>query len=262
MLLSAIRRLSHLPLVLAMLATTVACGAGQPPPPPPGSIDADRYLFDQGSAELAEGHWIQAREYFRRLVDTYPQSPHRADAKLGIGDSYLGENRLESRILAANEYREFLQFFPTHERADYAQYQIIQSYAGQMRSPRRDQSPTRDAKTEVDRFLRNYPNSDLRPEVEALQREVLDRLAEYEYRVGLFYHRQRNWLGAMMRFDYVRENYPNYTRMDEVYFQIAETIFKAGSPADSAQFYERVINEYPDSPHVEEATKRLAEIKR
>ena len=38
-------------------------------------------------------HWLDAREYFRRLVDTYPQSPYRDDAKLGIGDSYLGEGR-------------------------------------------------------------------------------------------------------------------------------------------------------------------------
>ena len=40
---------------------------------------------------LNEKHWLTAREYFRQLVDSYPQSPYRADAKLGLGDTYLGE---------------------------------------------------------------------------------------------------------------------------------------------------------------------------
>ena len=42
---------------------------------------------------------------------TYPGSPYRADAKLGIGDAYLGEARSDSTVLAANEFREFLNFF-------------------------------------------------------------------------------------------------------------------------------------------------------
>ena len=51
---------------------------------------------------------MNARKYFRQVVDNYPQSPLRPDAKLGVGDSYLGEDTAESLVLAANEFREFL----------------------------------------------------------------------------------------------------------------------------------------------------------
>ena len=47
-------------------------------------------------------------------MDSYPQSQYRADAKLGLADSYLGEHSSESSVLAINEYREFLSFYPTH----------------------------------------------------------------------------------------------------------------------------------------------------
>ena len=34
---------------------------------------------------------MNARTYFQQIVDGYPQSPFRPDAKLGVGDAYLGE---------------------------------------------------------------------------------------------------------------------------------------------------------------------------
>ncbi len=42
-------------------------------------------------------------------------------------------------LLAANEFREFLTFYPTHPRADYAQLQLARSYTEQMLAPERDQ---------------------------------------------------------------------------------------------------------------------------
>ena len=43
---------------------------------------------------LNKKHWLTSREYFRQLMDSYPQSQYRADAKLGLGDTYLGEGSL------------------------------------------------------------------------------------------------------------------------------------------------------------------------
>ena len=54
-------------------------------------MDADRYLFERGTEALAERHWLEAREYFRTLIDTYPQSTFRGEAKIGLGDSFLGD---------------------------------------------------------------------------------------------------------------------------------------------------------------------------
>ena len=55
--------------------------------PQPGEREPDKYLFDRGSEALKEKHWLEAREYFQRLVDQFPQSPYRQEARLGIGDA-------------------------------------------------------------------------------------------------------------------------------------------------------------------------------
>jgi outer membrane protein assembly factor BamD (BamD/ComL family) len=126
-----IDRLSHrrhaarLVIAACLFATIAACGK-KPPLPLPGAMDADKFLFERGQEELKERHWLSAREYFRRLFDTYPRSPYRTQSKLGIGDAYLGEGRLDSLILAANEFREFLQFFPVdrHQRSAGRIYEV------------------------------------------------------------------------------------------------------------------------------------------
>ena len=127
----------------------------------PKGNEPDKFLYDRGTATLEEKHWLTAREYFRRIIDSYPQSNYRPDAKLGLADSYLGEGSTESLILAVNEYREFLTFYPTNARADYAQYKLGMTHFKQMRASQRDQSETSQAVLEFQVFVAQYPNSPL-----------------------------------------------------------------------------------------------------
>jgi outer membrane assembly lipoprotein YfiO len=270
-LLPVIRRFAAAGAALYLVALATGC-ASAPALPAAGSVDADKFLFDRGTKSLEEKKWLAAREYFRRLVETYPQSPHRADAKLGIGDAYLGEGRADSIVLAANEFREFLSFFPLNPRADYAQYKLGVAQMRQMLGPARDQTATRAALTELDRFLQNYPKSALRPEVEKLRRQARDRLSESEFRVGVFSYRTRNYGGALQRFQGILKDDPEYTFRDGVYYYLGETYLKAYQNAlgpvkeqlknDALAHYEKLVAEFTTSEYLERAKKRIAEIKR
>src|ERR1044072_5037288 len=112
---------------------------------PPGTTEPDKFLFDKGTDSLNNKKWLTAREFFKQVTETYTASPYRPDAKLGIGDTYLGEGTAEALVLAMNEFREFLSFYPTHRRADYAQYKLALAHIRQMRAPQRDQTETREA---------------------------------------------------------------------------------------------------------------------
>src|SRR5262245_9109543 len=127
-----------LSLVLVTLFA-VSCASGSKRPPT-GTPEPDKFLFDSGTEALNKRRWLVAREYFRELIDTYPQSRFRADAKLGVGDTYLGEGSAESYVLALNEFREFLAFYPTHLRTDYAQFKLGMTHFRQMHSADRDQT--------------------------------------------------------------------------------------------------------------------------
>ena len=259
--LSVFRRTAPLVALAAVAVTIAACGS-KTPPPAFGSADAVRFLFERGTEFLARKNWINAREYFRRLVDTYPQSRYRADAKLGIGDSYVGENRVESLILGANEFREFLQFFPLNPRADYAQYRLAYAHHRQMLGAQRDQTATLEALREIQRFLDNYPDSKYRDEVVALHRSAQDRLSEGEFKVGQLYYRIRNYIGALNRFAALLKQDPNYSKRDAVWFYIAETFLKTNALPEALPYYDRILKDMPASEYKERAERRMAEIKR
>lgn len=256
------RRLGALAAALVLLAGAARCASTGPKLPTAGSIDADKFLFERGSEALTNKKWLEAREYFRRLVDTYPQSQYRADAKLGLGDSYIGQNTIESNILAVNEFREFLTYFPLSTRADYAQYRIGLAHFRGMLSPQRDQTATREALVQLDLFLTRYPASSLRPEVEKLRRQARDRLSGSEFEVGRLYYRLKWCPGAVERFKGVLVQDPDYTGRDGVYFYLGGCLERMQRPAEALPYYDRLVTEFPKSEFADETKKKIALLKR
>lgn len=250
--------------VFAAAAVLLAAVAGckkDPKLPAVGSADADKFLFDRGTAALENKKWLEAREYFKKIIDTYPQSSYRGDAKLGVGDSYLGEKRVDSLILGVNEFKEFLQYFPLNPKADYAQYRICAAEAKQMLSPQRDQTATREALRDCEAFLQNNPNSKYRDEGEALRRQARDRLSEAEYEIGVNYLRMRWYPGAISRLQGVIKDDPEFSKIDAVYFYLGEAFYKNLKEAEALPNYAKVVEGYPNSKFVQKAKARMATIK-
>jgi outer membrane protein assembly factor BamD len=247
-------------MLVALTLTVGGCATGKQKVPE-GTSQPDKFLFDRGNEALAKKKWISAREYFSTIVETYPQSPYRADAKLGVGDSLIGEGTAASQVQALQEFREFLSFFPTHARADYAQYKLAMAHYSQMAKPERDQTETREAIREFDVFFERYPNSKLVPEARKFYRETRDRSSESEYRVGLFYHRARWYPGAIDRFNNVLKTDPEFTNRDAVYFYLAEALIKVKRPAEALPHLEKLVQEFEVSEFLPGAQKMIAEIK-
>jgi outer membrane protein assembly factor BamD len=242
-------------------AGACAHGHGNAALPDPGSVDADKFLFDKGTDLLKQKHWLAAREYFKKLIDTYPQSGYRNDARLGVGDAYMGEGHLDSYILGVNEFRQFLQFAPLNPKADYAQYQICVGQSKQMLGSQRDQSATVAALADCDAFLRNHPSSPYRPQAERVRRQVRDRLSDHQFEVGLTYFRLRVYSGAGSRFQGLILEDPGYTRIDRVFYYLGEMLYRSKRPKEALPMYARLLNECPKSQFVKQSRKRVAELK-
>ena len=232
-------------------------------PLPPGTADADKFLFDRGTDSAKNRKWLNAREYFRNLVDNYPQSTYRPDAKLALGDTYISEHSTESLLLAANEFREFLTYYPTHPRADYAQLQLAKAHFEQMLAPERDQAETRETIKEIEIFLQRFPNSRLMPEARTMERQAKDRLSEASYRVGFFYFRIQWYTGAIDRFKDVLKSDPQFSNRDALYYYLAESLYRSSAEkkAEALPYFERLVKEFEKSEFLTLAQKRIAELK-
>ena len=178
-----------------------------------------------------------------------------------MGDTYLGERSADAIVLAINEFQEFLAFYPTNRRADYAQYKLALAHFRQMRAPERDQTETREAVKEFERFDERYPDSSLMPEAKARLREARDRLSRSNYNVGYYYFRQRWYPGAIDRFKALLKDDPAYTSRDAVYFYLAESLINTKRPAEALPYFERLLEEFEQSELLDEARKRVAQLK-
>lgn len=259
------RRRGLVRLTLAALLCLVggACASSGAKKPPAGLPEPDKFLYDRGNQAMTQKKYALAVEYFRQLVDTYPQSTYRASAKLGVGDAYLGEHSPESLVLAANEFREFLSFYPTHPYAYYAQYKLAMTHFYEMRAPMRDQTETRNAIAELQTYLQKYPDSPLVDEAKKNLRQAKDRLDDWDYGVAVQYFRMKWYIGAIDRLQPLLKNDPDYTGRDGVYFYLAESFMRLKPPQSAAAlpYYDRIVKEFEQSEYLERAKKRIEEIK-
>ena len=59
-----------LPRLLAALSLLCVVGCGGKKDVLPKGNEPDKFLYDRGVATLEDKHWLTAREYFRRIIDS------------------------------------------------------------------------------------------------------------------------------------------------------------------------------------------------
>jgi outer membrane protein assembly factor BamD len=243
-------------LVFAM-TWVAACGGNRAPETPPGTIPPDQFLMQRANDAMKRERWADARKYFQQIVDNYPQSTVRPDAKLGVGDSYLNEGGEANFVLAENEFKEFITFYPTSTRVDYSQYKLAMTHYKRMRRPERDQTETAAAVREFEVFFERYPNSTLTADVRQNWRDARSRLSEASYKVGLYYFRARWYPGAIDRFKEVLKDDPGYPERDAVYYYLAESLLRTDKKAEALPYYDRLVKEFERSEYLADAQRKL-----
>tara|TARA_B100000470_G_scaffold220016_1_gene207792 strand:+ start:1219 stop:1914 length:696 start_codon:yes stop_codon:yes gene_type:complete len=218
-------------------------------------------LFEQGQDALVEEDWKDAIASLDTLLRNYPSSPYLAEARLGIGRAYYEQGRVESLIMAVDSFQGFLTYHPSHKFVDYAQYMIGMTYVKQMRTPDRDQAPTRSAIAALDQFLDNYPDSPLHATVVKERNKAVDSLASHELQVARWQaSREEDWDAAIDRVNFALESFPETTLKCDLLFTMGDAYKEGGQFENAVLYYKRVTNEYPDCELVEDAHERIREI--
>ena len=220
---------------------------------------SDEALFQLGE-KYVKKDVEKARLYFRHIIDSFPKSFYAQRAKLAIADSYFRKGDEGNMILAASEYREFTSLYPLSPRAPYAQYQIALTFWKKTYKAGRDQTKTRQALLEFQKVVTTYPLSDEAKLAQEKIKETEEKLAQHEVDIGQHYYRVSALIAAERRLTEILTNYPNYSKMDAVYFYLADTYFKWQRFDDSLPFFSKLISDYPKSKFVKNAQKKIEEI--
>jgi outer membrane protein assembly factor BamD len=207
---------------------------------------------------LDKGNYIKARLAFQTLINTYPESEYAPSAFLTIADSFYMEGGKSNLLQAESQYKDFIIFYPTHEMADDAQMKTAAINVRLMKPSDRDPTYARKAERELEKFLGDFPDSELAPTAEEFLREVQETLAAGAHDVGLFYFSKKSHLASESRFKEVLEKYPKFSRLDSTLFGLGQSLEKLGRIEEASVYYTRVAAEYPFSDHFDSAKDKLA----
>ncbi len=224
----------------------------------------DRVLFEEAAKEVRKGRHDTGRLLFTTIINTYPDSPFLPLAKLAIADSFYLEGTTSGLIQAAQAYQDWLTFFPTDPLADDAMLMVAQAEMRQMGLSDRDISHARKAEQRLKALLQQYPQSKLRPEVEARLIEVQENQAMHNLQIAVFYydarysHGKGGLKGAQSRLKEIDEKYPHFSQRDRAWFMLATTYQQEEEPDEAARFYQKLLREFPNSDYAEKAREQLA----
>ncbi len=207
------------------LAVIGGCGSGGPRQNEilDQLANLDKETIYQQAEELFEDkEYARARELYAFVYDSFPNDPLGHKAALRVADTFAVKKDVTNLTEARLRYRDFANRYPNDPDRDYALLKVGDTYSARKLRPDRDLSDIREALAAYEQLITIYPDSKYGDEARARINDLNELLAEHEWLVAKFYLRNKFYLGALWRLEYARDNYENYSRIDEVNSKIEE----------------------------------------
>ncbi len=219
-------------------------------------FDAEKY-FTRANKLIDEKEYAEARTVLLEVRNRDLTKKFAPLAQLRIADSYVKEDEPE---LAVAEYRKFLEMYPDHKNAPYAQYQIAMVYFNQIESPERGYSGAASALAEFEKLKRDFPRNPYKELIEMRIEKCRNVIADYEFLVGEFYMKKGAYAPAIDRFEGLLKKFPDYKKQEKVLMDLALCYKQIGQKEKSVKNLTRIIENYPNSPFASDARKELSKL--
>ena len=209
-------------------------------------------LFREGEEFYATKHYEDAIAQWKRAKESFASPELSAQVDLKIADAQFDN---ESYIEAAASYEDFRKFHPKHEKAPYALYRLAMCNYKQMGGIDTDQTAVKNAVSQFESFLQQYPNDSHVVEVRQKLQECRSRQLKYEVYIGRFYLRTDKYQAAIKRLTEALNQYPGLPDNDEALFYLGQAYIRIGEKEKGRETFNRLLKEFPSSEHIGDARK-------
>lgn len=171
-------------------------------PPPPANATIG---LDQALASLEGKRYKEAEDRLTFVIFNFPGTREAADAQFYLGETYL---RAGDYTQAQTEFDFYLKSFPNGRFQEQAEYGLGLAYYRAAPAGDRDQSLTLKAKDKFEDFLNQYPESEMRSQVEAALADVMRRLTGRDFNTALLYFKAGEFRSALTYYEYLMGRLP------------------------------------------------------
>jgi len=215
--------------------------------------------FEKADKLIQDKDYDGARKLLLEIKNRDLTKKYAPIAQLRIADSYVKEGEPD---LAVAEYRKFLEIYPDHRHASYAQYQIAMVYFNQIEGPERGYGGAAKALEEFEKLKRDFPRNPYKELIEIRIERCRNIIADYEFLVGEFYLKKSSYKAASSRFETVLQKFPDYKKTENVLLDLGICYKNSGEPEKAEMYLNRLIEKYPNSRLVSDAKKELSSLKK
>jgi outer membrane protein assembly factor BamD len=143
----------------------------------------------------------------KNIIRDYGEPTPTLDYDLNTAENLYAA---EDYASAAEAYDGFIKKHPLNTNVPYALFREGLSYFKVAEDPRRDQTPTEKAAEKFSQLILMYPNSKYVSNAMSYLRLCHERLAEYNFNVGIYYFEKKEYNAAIIRFQEVITKYPGF----------------------------------------------------
>lgn len=236
-------------MVLAAAALApVACRNVDVPP----HLTVDE-LRRAGLAKLNAGDEPAAREYFEHMITR--SSSAAAEAMYYIALTYYEQELYEEAYV---RFDQLIDRYPASEWCDDAQYMKGEVKLASAPPLDKDQTPVDEALDDFTTLIEEYENSDLVPEAQQGIAEARRLKAAKILATAKFYKKTGEHRAAVVYFEYLASDYPEFDKSDEALFLTGECYGELGENEAASRAYRNLLTRFPESRFAAGAAAKLA----
>lgn len=219
----------------------------------------DKELYEQASEKLRKGRFDEARLTYNVVISTYPDSEYLSLSKLAVADSFYLEGGSGNLEQAVAQYRDFVQYFPTHPKVCDVYVKMAESYMRQAGAYNRDMTKANQAYFQLKAAQQKCGKSQMIGQIEENITKLEQVKALHEMDVAKTYWGRQAYKSVEMRLKEAA-NFKKFTYRDEVLFMLGVALIEQELPEEATPYFTELARDIPNSEFTPEARKYLEKL--
>lgn len=219
-------------------------------------------LYNKAHDSLQNADYGDATKSYQRLIARFPSGDYNEQAQLDLAYAQYKNNQPDDALSTVNR---FIKTYPTNKHVDYAYYLrglinfdrtsgVIERFVKRDGAQtRRDQGYNLQSFDDFSELSRRFPDSAYT--ADARQRMIYLRnvLAQYEINVAEFYLRNKAYIAAADRAQYVIEHYQQAPQAGDALAILTRSYLALDRKTLAAQTRKVLALNYPNHPYLKDA---------
>ena len=222
-------------------------------------------IYQRAKSHLSARNFDEAIEFYELLEARFPYGRYAQQAQIEVAYAHF---RNEDPELAIEAIDRFMRMYPNHSNLDYAYYLKGLIFFPEDRNLTSNilvlDMSDRDPKAAFESFnnfkilVERFPNSPYAEDAAFRMRHLRNMLALHETHVARYYYRRGAFLAAANRAQAAIQNYPDTPAVEEALFLLAESYREMQKDELKESALAVLKKNYPDSPYLrgEDPNKR------